>query len=145
MSTHATGSFLLRRFSSAHCCLAPSNWRKLFTQALLAGVVLARIKAGSNAATTIISTAATEITILKVLGIGVTMNEEVSDRGQSALVFDLFLRQPAGCDSSCRRVPQPCPADWCTGSRGGRVWRTSLDVGVARLVHKGARLDRPAR
>jgi len=42
-------SLVLLWFSSSHCCLAPSNWRRLFTQAFIAGVVLALTNTGRSA------------------------------------------------------------------------------------------------
>jgi hypothetical protein len=51
-SSHVGISLVVLWFSTAQVCFKPSNWRRLLTQAFIAGVVLARIKAGSRAAPT---------------------------------------------------------------------------------------------
>lgn len=50
MSFQAGTSLVVLPFSSAHDRFAPSIWRRLFTQALLAEVSRARIKVGTTTA-----------------------------------------------------------------------------------------------
>jgi hypothetical protein len=60
-------SLVLLWFSSSHCRFAASNWRRLLTQAFIAGVVVARINAGRSAKTAMATAVAAATAIIDFL------------------------------------------------------------------------------
>src|ERR1044071_1566287 len=98
MSSQATGSPLFRRFSSAHCCFAPSSTRRLLTQGFIDRVVLvlARIKAGRNATPRMIAPAAREIAALDFADMLLTPNGAHQPLRAIGIQYETVLSSPRG-------------------------------------------------